>query len=353
MKPLSRSLLTVMLLTLTSCVSAQPTQTPTPVPVWAPPRRCANDETENGQAKWWHIFTYDLMTGQSFQLTDGQVYDSSPTFSPDGKRLAFVRDDSTIQVMDVSTREIKPLIEREGHISELRWSPDGEHLAFVADWTNIPKIHIMNTDGTGSKQLTEREVGEYSPHWSPNGKQIAFISTSSRPSGMSTIYTATVASKPAIAEILTRWCDDPTSNRPCESFYSLAWSPDGRMLAVVTQSHGWSSVPPPTGHPPIITDQEGTGLLTLNIAETMKQPRLVSWNVLSGFHSISWSPDGNNLLYYFGCACGFENISLVEIATGETTVLISGHEETGHVVAEPAWSPDGTRVVYSQAYCSW
>lgn len=353
MKRFPRSLLIAMLLALISCASAQQTQMPTTVPVWTPPRHCANDETENGLAKWWHIFTYDLMTGQSFQLTDGQVYDSSPAFSPDGKRLAFVRNNSTIQVMDVSTREIKPLIERKGHLSELRWSPDGEHLAFVADWSNALKIYIMNADGTGIKQLTEREVSEHSPYWSPNGKQIAFVSTSARPSGMSTIYTATVSSEPTVAEILTRWCDDPTSNRPCESFYSLAWSPDGRMLAVVTQSHGWGSVPPPKEHPPIISDQEGIGIVIVNIAETMKQPRLVAWNVLGGFHSISWSPDGNNLLYYSGCVCGFENISLIEIATGGTNLLLGSHEETGHVITDPAWSPDGTTVVYSQAHCSW
>jgi len=342
-----------MLLALISCASAQQTQMPTTVPVWIPPRHCINNETENGQARWWHIFTYDLMTGQSFQLTDGQVYDSSPAFSPDGNRLAFVRNNSTIQIMDVSTRKIKPLIERKGHLSELRWSPDGEHLAFVADWSNALKIYIMSADGTGIKQLTEREVKEYSPYWSPNGKQIAFVSTSARPSGMSTIYTATVSSEPTVAEILTRWCDDPTSNRPCESFYSLAWSPDGRMLAVVTQSHGWGSVPPPKEHPPIISDQEGIGIVIVNIAETMKQPRLVAWNVLGGFQSISWSPDGNNLLYYSGCVCGFENISLIEIATGGTNLLVGSHEETGHVIADPAWSPDGTTVVYSQAHCSW
>jgi len=61
----------------------------------------------------------------------------------------------------------------------LAWSPDGRKIAFVRDRDENsdgyhPEIYVMNSDGSGQGRLTQRGS---SPLWSPDGRQIAFRSS--------------------------------------------------------------------------------------------------------------------------------------------------------------------------------
>ncbi len=331
----------ILMVQLSSCTDLPlaPTVHLTPS-AWVPPPMCTNKKE-----KQWHIFAHNIATGVDTQLTEGAVRDSSPTFSPGGERVAFIRDDSTIQVLDLSTGTHKIIAEQEGKCSDLKWSPGGKRFAFVADRMGTQQVYIMNADGTGTRRLTRRSDAESSPYWLPGGKQIAFISVSPRPSKMSSVYTATVAGESSVSEVLVRWCE--SRNRPCESFLSVAWSPDRETMAVVTQSREWGFLPPPEGHPPIIREHEGIGVIVVERGS----PRLVAQAVLGGFYSVSWSPDGGKLLYYSGCVSGFEDIAVLDVETGEHQRLFGVDEQVGHVIADPAWSPDGVTVVYSRASC--
>lgn len=291
---------------------------------------------------------YDTAIGTDVQLTQGQVRDTSPTFSPDGEKLAFVRNGSTIPILDLGTGMVDLIAEQKGKCSALKWSPDGARFAFVGDWTGTQQVYTMNADGTGLKRLTQRSAVEISPYWLPDSKQVAFISTSSWLSRTSSIYTATVTGEPSVSEVLNRWCEDKDTEHSCESFLSVAWSPDGETVAIVTQSRGWGFVPPPEGRPRTIGEHEGIGVVVLG----QDSPILVAQTVVGGFGSLSWSPDGGRLLYHSDCACGFEDIRFVDVATREEQRLIGVLEETGHVMADPAWSPDGKVIVYSRASCA-
>ena len=82
------------------------------------------------------IIVLVLASGESAPFTSG-TSDSSPRFSHDGRHLAFVRPDdagkSQIWVMPTSGGEARKLTDVPGGITDVSWSPDSSALAFVSD----------------------------------------------------------------------------------------------------------------------------------------------------------------------------------------------------------------------------
>ena len=56
------------------------------------------------------------------------------------------------------------------------WSPDGRRIAFQSDVDEDWEIFVMNADGSGVTQLTDNEAWNLTPSWSPDGRRIAFQS---------------------------------------------------------------------------------------------------------------------------------------------------------------------------------
>lgn len=297
------------------------------------------------EEQWWHIFEYNVTTGEHTQLTEGQVHDSAPVFSPDGENVAFIRDYASIEILDLRTHTRKTILEHEGIRSDLRWSPDGEQFAFVADWTHgTPQIYTIKVDGTNATRLTQENFEETCPYWLPDSRQLAFISHSSKISGAMAIYTTTVGSESAIpTEILSR----PCTSQVCNAFYSMAWSPNDEMIAVATHSSQLGFLAAPAGWPRIVKEREGVGIVVFG----QDAPATILWTELGGFKSLAWSPDGSQILYYSGCACGEEHIGVVKVATQENRRLFGVPIDTGHMIADPSWSPDSKAIVYTQASC--
>src|SRR5262249_43282119 len=70
---------------------------------WAPDsRRLAYVSDRDGPA---HIYLYDFKSRSEAQLTAAEAGDSSPVFSPDGKKLAFVRDGKELRSLDIDSRQ--------------------------------------------------------------------------------------------------------------------------------------------------------------------------------------------------------------------------------------------------------
>ena len=127
-------------------------------------------------------------------LTDSPYFiNSSPTWSPDGKRIAFVSNrggSPQIYVMTAEGTEVKRLTFKGNYNQTPDWSPRGDLIAFTArDERNAFDLFTVNV-GTGEiRRLTQDEGNNEEPAFSPNGRLILF---SSDRTGSMRLYVMTV-----------------------------------------------------------------------------------------------------------------------------------------------------------------
>ena len=123
------------------------------------------------------------------RLTDAPGHDRRPVWSKDGKRIAFesTRDgtnpligdgaDYEIYVMNADGTSVTRLTYRPGFDGTPSWSADGKQIAFISDRANAEKndVYIMNADGSRVTRVTYLDWPLFmSVAWSPGGKQLAF-----------------------------------------------------------------------------------------------------------------------------------------------------------------------------------
>jgi len=145
---------------------------------------------------WWPVAMAALLiavplvthAAVPFQLDDLQklVKLSDPQLSPDGKFVALVvsapvwktdKQDTRIDVVDVASAAKRALTRDREDVSSPRWSPDGTRLAFLAkdDKTKQPQIYVMPLAGGDAERLTDTKEGVVEFTWSPAGDRIAYI----------------------------------------------------------------------------------------------------------------------------------------------------------------------------------
>lgn len=108
-------------------------------------------------------------------FTDSEARPQFAAWSPDGTRIAFTyhyqlwlmnADGSDQQMLTEDARDLDWLLD---------WSPRGGYIAYEAGSTSDQDIWIMEPDGSNRRNLTNSKgVTEYAPTWSPNGQQLAF-----------------------------------------------------------------------------------------------------------------------------------------------------------------------------------
>ena len=372
------------------------------------------------------------------RLTDSPSVEDQAALSPDGKSLAFVSTremhTANIWILELNTRKARNLTggpnlqtpDKPDGFYRPSWSPDGKWIAFSSDrgttytgqelgaglgHTQELSIYMVHPDGTGLRRLTPAGVTAGSPKWSPDGQRIACYELDpahtwdSRRTGASDTTAAQIVSINVITGARAELTSGPglkmapqfldadrlgylvkaapkEGPKPGLAFTKgemgaagemrdPAWSADGRQVVYEkldytnrpqnTQMYSWD----PnyeyryTDVFPALSRQGRLAITDLNFP--LGNPD-ASISVMDGdgsnrqriFHDKSgaammptWSPDGQWLAFGFGGFFGGRDshpakVMMVRADGSDAKDLTEGLPNSGF----PSWSPDGKRIVY-------
>jgi Tol biopolymer transport system component len=118
--------------------------------------------------------------GQAMKVFSSTFIDSEPTYSPDGRQIAFMSGRSgsrEIWVTDSDGSNPEKLTSLEGPVTHRpRWSPDGQRITFYSDAGGNRDVYVMRKDGSELKRLTTHPSTDTNPGWSADSKWIYFQS---------------------------------------------------------------------------------------------------------------------------------------------------------------------------------
>jgi TolB protein len=136
-------------------------------PDWSPDgKRFAYVSNESGNPQ---IYIYDTSSGRKSRLTFSGKYNTSPAWSPKGDWIAYASGEGgefSICIIRTDGSENHALA-TGGRNEGPCWSPDGRMIAYSSNKSGGPAIRIMYSNGTGDWQLTRQGGGQELPDWSP------------------------------------------------------------------------------------------------------------------------------------------------------------------------------------------
>ena len=239
------------------------------------------------------LYTVPVGGGEARRLTDAGA--TEPAFSPDGKRIAFIR----------------PHDLENGKLQKDLW--------------------VMNADGTGSIQLTGSPGNARGPVWSPDGKMVAFHYEPKNDNSFSDEI------RVVPAPLDRRSAEAPTKIKPPQESYSMiaGWTIDHRigLLLVNPQHQAAYTVPAGGGEATQISPETAT--------------RFTGDEDFEGYPCYPrWSPDGKTIRFRWG-----KGHIVSVLSQGGTLSSVHSSKDTRLIEVLPGGgndvSPDGKKIVFS------
>jgi TolB protein len=283
----------------------------------------------------WYAICSMRSDGSEKRRLTSRLTTSEPAWSPDGRRIAFTRNedvgeystftDDDVFVMDADGSDPRQLTkERDGQMAgQPTWSPDGREIAFVRGEsvaTTVPSrfgdLMLMSAGGTAVRRLVRRPVSD--PAWSPDGREIVYSlggSLASQNASMD-LYVVDVAG--GAPRRLTR-----TPGGVFET--AAAWSPDGSRIVFAR----WTNLTQYDGKATIhVIGRDGTG----------ERLVLAHRHFAPGPSKLAWSPDGRTIAFETSPSRECTVIALVGVDGGPVRPLTSCTKPS-EIALAPVWQP--------------
>ena len=116
-------------------------------------------------------------SGPVKKVTDIDALKSSYIFSPDSKSLAFTTSDGKLYTSTIEGQDLKELASSKyGNISRPAWSPDGKWLAYSRqDVTRSSDVYMIPVTGGEERKVTFDSANEMNPQFSADAKKLYFV----------------------------------------------------------------------------------------------------------------------------------------------------------------------------------
>ena len=293
-----------------------------------------------------------------------------PTWSPDGKSVAFISNMSgrnNLWVVPADGGWPVQLTISDQRQSSPAWSPDGKWIAYQSDYDGDEQWDIFLVSPKTGKvvNLTQtREIAELNPTWSPDGRYLAY---EVKPK-------TSAAYEIDIYDMVMREVKHITTNTPQDKRNSSPiWSKDGKYIIYTQeQAKGTDSnifiAEVATSKTTLLTSHEGEQLYLANDISPDGKKVLLTSNAANGYDNIgvldiatkkiSWltkdkweirggefSPDGKHITFSANVD-GNEDIYLHDLATGKSTALAIPKGVNSPAGGHSAFTPDGSRLLY-------